>query len=49
MKCVYCNKTLRKFNIRPDWQTRPMHLKCWKEIRLAEQQQRLIEKYGYFF
>jgi hypothetical protein len=29
--CVACEKGIRAFKTRKDWQGREMHLKCWKE------------------
>jgi|AntRauMFilla1563_2_1112583.scaffolds.fasta_scaffold41867_2 hypothetical protein len=29
--CEMCNKKIRFFKNRNDWENRPMHLKCWKE------------------
>jgi hypothetical protein len=29
VKCVYCNKKLRKFSVSSDWNTRKFHKVCW--------------------
>ena len=31
IKCVFCNKSIRKFKVRTDWGKRKAHLTCWKE------------------
>ena len=31
MNCVNCNKPLRKFTKRKDFDGRPLHLLCWKK------------------
>ena len=32
-KCVFCNKSLRKYKKWKDWETRYNHYKCYKEDR----------------
>ncbi len=29
-KCEYCNKKLRPFRTKNDWNLRKLHKKCWK-------------------
>jgi len=31
-KCVYCNKGLREFKTRKDWETRKAHKACYKKF-----------------
>lgn len=28
-RCIVCNKKIRMFTVAKDWETRPMHKKCW--------------------
>lgn len=30
IKCKMCNKGIRPFKVRGDWEARKLHLECWK-------------------
>ena len=30
LTCTHCNRAIRRFTITNDWNTRPLHKKCWK-------------------
>jgi hypothetical protein len=42
--CIVCDKNIRAFKTRTDWQGREMHLKCWKEKENEEKLKILFEK-----
>ena len=33
IKCIFCNKSIRKYKKWNDWKTRKSHFKCYKEDR----------------
>ena len=43
--CEECNKPLRIFKKRLDFNGRELHLKCWKELQLQYLYQRVMDDY----
>lgn len=49
-KCEVCGKSLKLFSVKPDWESRKLHKKCYKKMReherLKEEIDRINETYG---
>ena len=43
--CCRCHKAIRGFTARSDWESRRLHLKCWKEQKDDEQCRTMMEEF----
>lgn len=44
IKCVFCNKSVRRYKKWKDWKSRSSHFTCWKE----DQEWGHLKKYRYW-